>query len=279
METPEPKPLFEPQAAMPAPGRDAGLPEDVRVPWNWADVVLFVLFGVGSLVVMGPVAALAVFVVFRATPATLDQMPTAKAAFVTLSQALWSGVMLLYLLAVIRLRFGAPFWRTLGWRPLHWAGVGRVQAHLVCLLGGSLFAICMQILSATLRPETPFPIENLFRNRESVFMLMAMGIAVAPLVEETIFRGYLYPVLARRLGIGGGVVVTGALFALMHGGQLGWSAAHVGLLGVVGIVFTYARARAGTVLAPYLLHLGYNAILFLSFYVGTDGLRNLPPVR
>jgi len=33
------------------------------------------------------------------------------------------------------------------------------------------------------------------------------------------------------------------------------------MLITVGIIFTLARARAGTVLASYLLHLGYNSMI------------------
>ena len=251
-------------------------PEDLRTPWGWGDLLVFVFFGMGSLVVMAQVAAVIVLIVFQASPARLEQMPTARAAFATLSQAMWSAVVMLYLLAVARVRFNAPFWRSLGWRRLEVPGMSRLQAHLACLLGGSVFAIAIQMSSALLQPETKLPIEDLFRSREGILMLMAMGILVAPLVEETIFRGFLYPVIARSWGVGPGVVVTGILFGLMHAVQLwgGWG--QISLLMIVGIVFTYVRARTGTTLAPYLLHVGYNSILFVAFYVGTQGLRNLP---
>lgn len=267
----------EPQAGAPQAVPPASqLPEDLRAPWGWMDLVIFLFFGLGSLIVMSQVAAVMVMILFRTTPAGLEKLPTAQAAFATLSQAMWSAVVMLYLLAVTRVRFDAPFWRTLGWRPLRVEGVGRAQAHVACVLGGSVFAIVIQMSSALLRPDVKLPIENLFRSRESILMLMGMGILVAPLVEETIFRGFLYPVLARSLGVAGGVILTGMLFGLMHASQLwgGWG--QIGLLMIVGIVFTYVRARTGTVLAPYLLHLGYNSILFLAFYVGTSGLRYLP---
>lgn len=265
-----------PAGASAAVSPQSKYPEDLRTPWGWGDLLIFAVFGIGSLIVMSQVAAILVLVFFKTTPAGMEKIPAAKAAFAALSQVLWSAIVMLYLLAVARLRFNAPFWQALGWRRLEIPGVGRAQAHLGCLLGGSVFAIAIQIFSVFLKPETPLPIEDLFKSRESILMLMAIGIAVAPLVEETIFRGFLYPVLARSWGIGAGVIVTGVLFGLMHAVQLwgGWG--QIGLLMVVGVVFTYVRARTGTVLAPYLLHLGYNTILFVAFYVGTGGLRDLP---
>src|SRR5256885_11340866 len=41
--------------------------------------------------------------------------------------------------------------------------------------------------------STLFPYTTLFRSRSGAMLLMAMAVLVAPLVEETVFRGYLYP--------------------------------------------------------------------------------------
>ena len=71
-------------------------------------------------------------------------------------------------------------------------------------------------------------------------------------------------------------LVSGALFGLVHSQQLGGAWAQVTLLVVVGMILTYIRARTGSVVASYLVHLGYNSILFVGFYVATSGLRNLP---
>jgi len=272
---PAPEEIFA--VAAPAPPEPyAKFPEDLRVPWSWLDVVVFLLFGVGSLVVIGQVTGVAVMILLGTTPAALEQVPQAKAVWLTLQQGLWSGAILLYLFATIRMRSDAPFWRTIGWRRFELPGVGRAQTYALYVLGGCVFSIAVQFASAIVGTKAKLPIEELFSNRASVLMLMAMAVLVAPLVEETIFRGYLYPVLARSFGIGGGVVATGVLFGLLHAPQLwgGWG--QIGLLMTVGIVFTYVRARTGTVLAPYLLHLGYNGIIFVFVWIGTDGLRQLP---
>ena len=105
---------------------------------------------------------------------------------------------------------------------------------------------------------------------------MCFGILVAPLVEETMFRGFLYPIVARRFGVTAGVIVTGTLFGAMHAQQLwgGWG--QIGLLIGVGIVLTWVRARTGSVTASYFVHLGYNSLLFLGFFTATGGLRHIP---
>src|ERR1700674_6052583 len=102
------------------------------------------------------------------------------------------------------------------------------------------------------KPE-PLPIQEIFKNRSGAMLLMAMAVFVAPLVEETVFRGYLYPLFAKSLGVLPGILITGVLFGLMHGSQLGWTWRLVLLLTLVGVIFTFARARTGTVLGRFLL--------------------------
>ena len=76
-------------------------------------------------------------------------------------------------------------------------------------------------------------------------------------------------VASLAFGIVSGIVVTGVLFGLMHGYQLGWAWAHVATLIGVGIIFTIVRSRAETTLASFLMHLGYNSTIAL---LGTLGL-------
>jgi membrane protease YdiL (CAAX protease family) len=48
------------------------------------------------------------------------------------------------------------------------------------------------------------------------------------------------------------------------------------LLTLVGVIFTFARARTGTVLASFLLHLGYNSMIALTSVIATRGFQHLP---
>ena len=103
-----------------------------------------------------------------------------------------------------------------------------------------------------------------------------MGILIAPLTEETLFRGCIYPVIARTFGMPAGIVVTGMLFGLAHSPQLAGAWKQVALVTIVGIVLTYIRARTGNVLASFCVHVGYNSLLFGTFFIVTRGLRYFP---
>jgi hypothetical protein len=137
-------------------------------------------------------------------------------------------------------------------------------------------AIFVFIASSQVHTNDKMPIEEVLKNRSSAMLLMAMAVFVAPLVEETVFRGYLYPLFAKSFGIVPGILLTGVLFGLMHGSQLGWTWGIVGLLILVGIIFTFVRAHTGTVLASFLLHLGYNSMIAVATIIGTHGFTKIP---
>jgi membrane protease YdiL (CAAX protease family) len=61
-------------------------------------------------------------------------------------------------------------------------------------------------------PKQPLPIQQFFLDRQSIYLMAILAVLVAPIVEETVFRGFLYPVFARTLGISGGIALTGILF-------------------------------------------------------------------
>jgi membrane protease YdiL (CAAX protease family) len=200
----------------------------------------------------------------------------AKSIIAILAQGVWSGFVLLYFYTLVRVRTQAPFWRTMGWRGLRFNGQSTSASVLRCMGGGAMVALIVTFAGRFFNEKGELPIEELFHSRPTVILLMSFGILVAPLVEETMFRGFLYPIVARRFGVGVGVIVTGVLFGAMHAQQLwgGWG--QIGLLIGVGIVLTWVRARTGTVMASYFVHLGYNSLLFLGFFAATGGLRHIP---
>jgi membrane protease YdiL (CAAX protease family) len=169
-----------------------------------------------------------------------------------------------------------PFWHTFGWRKLI-PVPGAPSNPWLYFASGIGLSLCVAIVSSRIKTPENLPIEDLFKSRVGAFLLMGMAVLVAPLVEETVFRGYLYPLFAKSLGVAPGIVITGALFGLMHAPQLGWTWGLVAMLITVGIIFTLARARAGTVLASYLLHLGYNSMIAVTAILATHGFSKIPP--
>src|ERR1700689_5896930 len=257
---------------------DPLLPEDLRVPWGWIDLMILVAVAVlGSVVVtlllVGGFAAAGIG--FRQVQNSAGD----RNLFLIVNQALLSVVLLAYLATQMRHRFHAPFWRTIGWRPLQTGQTPRAPAYLGLIFSGCVLAILVSVSSAAFKSNTKMPIEQFFLDRRRALLLMSLGVLLAPVLEETIFRGYLYPVVARSFGVNAGIVVTGTLFGLLHASQLWGGWAQIALLVIVGIVFTYARARTHTVVASYLMHVSYNSFLFLGFLVASHGFRHFPAAQ
>jgi membrane protease YdiL (CAAX protease family) len=252
------------------------LPPDLRAPWGWLDlVVLGVLTVVGSFLVSVSLAA--VFAAFGLNPAKIRASPSETGLFTIVHQALLFLLLLGYLTAQIRASFGAPFWRTIGWRAFERSRIPRALHYFGFLAGGFLLSAAVQAASIAFGNKTRVPMQALFQDRRSAILLLLMAVFVAPVVEETIFRGYIYPVVARSWGMVAGVLSTGILFGLLHTPQLWGGWVQIALLVVVGIVFTYARAISRTVLASYLLHVSYNFFVSFAFLIGSHRLRLVAP--
>lgn len=251
------------------------LPEDLRISWSWPHFFVFIFYALSSFFLV-QMALIMYFAPHRSLPPKeLEGYLLNKPQFLFGTNLLWYAAIFLFLYVTLGVLRGQPFWRSLGWRKLTSKLAGKANPW-VYLIAGCGLAIFVIVASSHVHPNDKMPIQEVLKNRTSAMLLMAMAIVVAPLVEETVFRGYLYPLFARSFGIIPGILLTGVLFGLMHGAQLGWTWGIVGLLIFVGIIFTFARAYTGTVLASFLLHLGYNSMIAIATIIGTHGFTQIP---
>jgi uncharacterized protein len=177
-------------------------------------------------------------------------------------------VLLLFMRMLVARRDEAPFPVSVRW---NWPDT-RWAAWIVF---GVLLAIATQIASSLLPIPKSLPIDSYFRDPASAWAMAAFGTLLAPMVEELFFRGFLYPVLARSLGVIAGVTITAALFAVIHSAQLAHAWAPLLVLFTVGVALTLVRAVTGSVASSLLVHMGYNATLFTMVYFATDRFRHL----
>jgi membrane protease YdiL (CAAX protease family) len=86
-----------------------------------------------------------------------------------------------------------PFWPVVGWR---WP---EATWQVGCLAGGGVLAIGLGMVSKLLPIPKSLPMDQFFRDAQGAYLMAFFGVAVAPLAEEMLFRGFLYPVLDRWL--------------------------------------------------------------------------------
>lgn len=259
--------LQPPGAAEPiSPAAPAAAP--LRDPvWSGWDVLLLAAVAILGILLFSTlgIVALVVMTPGHKPPGTAEVTPIALMAQL-LAYLVVVGVM--YLVVVVRYR--RRFWEAVRWR---WPVEKTAAPALV--VAGAVIALLVQLASAWLPVPKQLPIYEFLKDTAAAYLMAAFGTLVAPFVEEMFFRGFLYPVLARRVGVAAGVVLTSIGFALIHASQLGNHWAPLLVLFVVGLTFTLARAWTGSVAVPFLLHLGYNGALFTLLYITTDRFRHM----
>lgn len=237
-------------------------------PWSGWDVLRMVV-----------VAALAIFCSsILALEVAQQIVPGGKASdfarnplVVVPAQAAAYLVLLGFMYVLLTHAYNRSFWRGVHW---HFPGTG----WGLYLVGGVALAVGVDMASHFLPIPKSLPIDEFFRNRVSAWLMAGFGTVLAPLVEELFFRGFLYPVLRRRIGVALGMAVTAFLFALIHESQLAHAWAPLLMLFCVGMVLTLTREITDSVAASTLVHAAYNATLFTMVWVATDHFRNLQKI-
>ncbi len=100
------------------------------------------------------------------------------------------------------------------------------------------------------------------RNGAALTCFGVTAIVLAPLFEETLFRGVLLPVAGRELGAGWGVLISAAVFALAH-----LSIGEFPPLFVLGLGLGWLRWSSGRLGASVLMHGLWNAMTFTNLVV------------
>ena len=155
---------------------------------------------------------------------------------------------------------------------IHWNWPSNIAAYV---LAGFVLSLALQVLAHFLPIPKELPIDSFFRTPAEAWALSVLSVTLAPLMEELFFRGFLYPVLARRLGLPIAVFVTALGFALLHGAQLMFSWGPVLVIFLVGIVLTIVRAKTNSVAAGVLIHMAYNGTITVAMFAATNGFRHL----
>lgn len=146
-------------------------------------------------------------------------------------------------------RFG---WRTVRLGPaVGWA--------VLALLGYYVFQ-AIWISALNLQDETDQITDKLQADptAATVALIAVFAVVIAPIVEETFFRGYVFTALRTSLPVGWAAVITGVIFGAVHG--FGSPIGFLPPLAVLGTVLCLVYWKTGSLLPCIALHLTNNAI-------------------
>lgn len=264
-ETSQAAPAPPPEAQIVADGgADARPAEDP--PFSGWDVTLiaFLMFIVPVLI-LEPLAVLCVHKIVY-PQLTITQVAL-KPWMVLGPQFFWSVVMALYLFNFTQRRFHRPLLDVISW---NWPKAGWFR--LVGISAATL--IMLQALERVLPLPKKGPFDQFFKQPADAYAFAFLAIAIAPFMEELFFRGFLYPVLARRLGMALAVFFTALPFALIHAFEYkAW--APVLIVFLVGVVLTLVRAKQHSVGASFVVHSIYNGVPVLAVVIASRGFQHL----
>jgi membrane protease YdiL (CAAX protease family) len=151
-------------------------------------------------------------------------------------------------------------WLQWRWRPL-WEALTQAIGALLMVM--PLVALASWLLSLVWsEPGGSNPLLDLVFHSGDRIALLCLGLTatvMAPLFEETLFRGVLLPVLAQRLGAVGAVLASAALFALAH-----LSLGELVPLFVLGVGLGLLRWRTGRLAPGVFMHGFWNALTFIN---------------
>jgi len=172
------------------------------------------------------------------------------------------------MVALVEGKYRVRFWQAIRW---NWPRAGwRILA-----LGAVMFFF-LSLLQNFLPMPKDTPFEHLFDSPRDAYLLSIIAVTLGPLMEELFFRGFMYPVLARRMGLAWGVALTALPFGLIHLPQYGWAWGAALVIFLVGIVCGVVRAVTRSVGASFLVHAGFNGTQMLIAMVMTQGFRHMP---
>ena len=260
--------LLAPDLFPPAPLPPTPAPPTENPVWSGWDVLQLAAVTLLTMIVL---QFAIVFTARRYVFHGLTLMEAAQKPILALvSEFLAYIVIAVFMVMFVEGKYRVRFWEAIRW---NWP---RGEWKTWKLLGiGVTMLFALNILERFLPMPKTVPFDQFFERPLDAYLTSIFAISFGPLMEELFFRGFLYPVLARRLGIVWGVLLTALPFGLMHAFQYGnaWSAVLV--IFIVGVVLTVVRAVTKSVGASFLVHVGYNGTLMVLVAAATGGFRHM----
>lgn len=222
-------------------------------PWSgWDVLIIALLMFILPFFILPVAAVIADKTIYRGLP--LDAVLKKPGLALSVELAIYI-ISVIYMIAFVEGRLHQPFWPAIRWiwPRRYWPALVALGVALVSLGG----------LEKYFRIPQHVPMEDFLNTPLLAVLTGLFAVTFGPLMEELFFRGFLYPTLARRLGVFVAVVATAAPFALIHGLQLEFAWGPLLIIFLVGIAFTLVRAKSGSVAASLVVHVAYNSTLLL----------------
>ncbi|MES2274012.1 MAG: type II CAAX endopeptidase family protein [Chlamydiota bacterium] len=145
-----------------------------------------------------------------------------------------------------------------------------ISFPLVLFLSQLLELLVYHLFNVTKLPDqlAVHFLKSTFEHPLYLLLATASIIVLAPLIEETLFRGFLQTFIRQHLGRGQAIFITSVCFAFFHysGDQGLGNIPIIGSLFVLSLFLGFLYERQNSLFAPIALHASFNAISVLNLY-------------
>jgi membrane protease YdiL (CAAX protease family) len=135
----------------------------------------------------------------------------------------------------------------------------------VCVVG---LVASMKVMAFLKAPVTTHPLLEMVQETHEAWVIpvaIFQAGVLAPVAEEFMYRGVLMMTLLKQMGILGALIVSSALFAIMH---LTTEPQAVLPLFFLGIALGYVAYRTRSLVAPIVTHAIFNTLMVLGTSLG-----------
>lgn len=150
-------------------------------------------------------------------------------------------------------------------------GIVGYLAGLPVFAAGILVTLMLQVIVATFQqlmgkgeggsPAPNSSVQEILASASPIMLVILYLLATvwAPIVEETVFRGWLFRHVRSRVGVVIAALVTGTVFSAMHS----YGVMFLPPLIALGAVFAVMREWRGSIIAPMTAHALHNGVVML----------------
>jgi len=123
----------------------------------------------------------------------------------------------------------------------------------------AVLILSMLFLNAVGYEAPPQPVFDIFfeERRGNVVLFLTIFVSIlGPIIEEIFFRGFLYSAVRKRFGIIVGVLLSSALFSMLH-----TNIASFLPIMVLGILMAFLYETTNSLITPIAVHILHNSII------------------
>ncbi len=123
----------------------------------------------------------------------------------------------------------------------------------------SVLILSMLLLNAMGYKFPAQPVFDMFleEKRSNVILFLTIFVSIlGPIIEEIFFRGFLYSAVRKRFGVLSGVLLSAALFSILHTNIAGFAP-----IMILGILMAFLYETTGSLVAPMAVHIIHNSII------------------